>query len=63
VPLQPVERPDRFRLVAWRLGNFVFAAHSPGTSSTGILLVHLALTASARLMPARIEGVRPVLSD
>jgi poly-gamma-glutamate synthesis protein (capsule biosynthesis protein) len=61
--LQPVERPDRFRLVAWSLGNFVFAANSPGTTSTGILLVHLALDGvrGARLVPARIEGVRPSL--
>jgi poly-gamma-glutamate capsule biosynthesis protein CapA/YwtB (metallophosphatase superfamily) len=61
--LQPVERPDRFRLVAWSLGNFVFAANSPGTTSTGILLVHLALDGvrGARLVPVRIEGVRPSL--
>jgi poly-gamma-glutamate capsule biosynthesis protein CapA/YwtB (metallophosphatase superfamily) len=61
--LQPVERPGRFRLVAWSLGNFVFAANSPGTTSTGILLVHLALDGvrGARLVPAEIEGVRPSL--
>jgi poly-gamma-glutamate capsule biosynthesis protein CapA/YwtB (metallophosphatase superfamily) len=61
--LQPVERPDRFRLVAWSLGNFIFAANSPGTTSTGILLVHLALDGvrGARLVRARIEGARPSL--
>jgi len=61
--LQPVERPGRFRLVAWSLGNFVFAANSPGTTSTGILLVHLALDGvrGARLVRANIVGVRPSL--
>jgi poly-gamma-glutamate capsule biosynthesis protein CapA/YwtB (metallophosphatase superfamily) len=63
--LQPVERPDPFRLVAWSLGNFVFAANSPGTTATGTLLVHLALDGvrGARLVPARIEGAQPRLSD
>jgi poly-gamma-glutamate capsule biosynthesis protein CapA/YwtB (metallophosphatase superfamily) len=61
--LQPVERPDPRRLVAWSLGNFVFAAGSPGTTETGILRVHLALDGvrGARLVPARIAGARPAL--
>jgi hypothetical protein len=61
--LQPVDRSDPRRLVAWSLGNFVFPAGSPGTTSTGILLVGLALDGvrGARLVPARIEGLRPSL--
>jgi poly-gamma-glutamate capsule biosynthesis protein CapA/YwtB (metallophosphatase superfamily) len=61
--LQPVERVGARRLAAWSLGNFVFAAASPGTSRTGILLVRLGRDGvrGARLVPARIEGVRPVL--
>lgn len=62
--LQPVERPGPRRLVAWSLGNFVFAAHSAGTTSTGILLVALGDedVRGARLVPALIEGMRPVLA-
>ena len=61
--LQPVEGPGPRRLVAWSLGNFVFAAQSPGTTATGILLVALGADGvrGARLVPARIEGTRPVL--
>ena len=61
--LQPVDRSDPRRLVAWSLGNFVFPAGSPGTTSTGILQIRLALDGvrGARLVPARIEGVRPSL--
>ena len=61
--LQPVERPSPRKLVGWSLGNFVFAAYSPGTTSTGILLVALGADGArgARLLPARIEGTRPVL--
>lgn len=61
--LQPLERPGPRRLVAWSLGNFVFPAGSPGTTSTGILLVHLGRDGvrGRRLVPARIEGVRPSL--
>ena len=59
--LQPTERAGR-RLTAYSLGNFVFSAHSPGTTATGIL--HLRLSArgveAARMQRARIEGVRPV---
>ena len=58
--LQPVERSPR-RLVAWSLGNFVFPAASAGTTVTGILQIRLARDGvrGARLVPARIEGVRP----
>jgi hypothetical protein len=61
--LQPVERPGPRRLVAWSLGNFVFAANSAGATSTGILLVGLGADGvrGARLVPARIDGARPVL--
>lgn len=63
--LQAVERPDSRRLVAWGLGNFVFPSFSPETKDTGILQVHLARNGvrGARLLPARIEGGRPALSD
>jgi poly-gamma-glutamate synthesis protein (capsule biosynthesis protein) len=61
--LQPVEHPGPRKLVAWSLGNFVFAAQSPGTTSTGILLVALGADGvqGERLVPALIEGTRPVL--
>lgn len=61
--LQPVDRSDPRRLVAWSLGNFVFPAASPGTTATGILQIRLALDGvrGARLVPARIEGVSPAL--
>ena len=61
--LQPIERPGSRKLVSWSLGNFVFAAHSPGTTSSGILLVGLGSDGvrGARLRPARIDGTRPVL--
>jgi poly-gamma-glutamate capsule biosynthesis protein CapA/YwtB (metallophosphatase superfamily) len=39
--LQPIRRVGARRLVAWSLGNFVFAAHSPGTRNTGILRLNL----------------------
>jgi poly-gamma-glutamate synthesis protein (capsule biosynthesis protein) len=60
--LQPLERRGR-TLVAWSLGNFVFASHRPETRRTGILVVDLDArgVAAARLRPASIEGVRPVL--
>ena len=59
--LQPLQRGGS-KLVVWSLGNFVFPARSPGTTATGILLVHLGARGvlGARLEPARIEGVRPV---
>ena len=60
--LQPVQRGGR-KLVAWSLGNFVFGAHSAGTTSTGVLLARLNAhgVSQAQLVPARIAGVRPAL--
>ena len=60
--LQPIERRKN-RLLAWSLGNFVFAARSPGTTTTGVLTLGLD-THGVRwneLVPAKIAGVRPVL--
>jgi poly-gamma-glutamate synthesis protein (capsule biosynthesis protein) len=61
--LQPVRRIGA-RLVAYSLGNFVFAAHGAGTSSTGILELGLgrAGVLSSRLVPARIVAARPLLT-
>jgi poly-gamma-glutamate capsule biosynthesis protein CapA/YwtB (metallophosphatase superfamily) len=61
--LQPLERRGR-QVVAWSLGNFVFGAQSPGTTASGILLVGLGADGvrSAELLPARIEGFRPLLA-
>ncbi len=60
--LQPVRRQGG-ALVAYSLGNFVFGAHSPETTSTGIL--RLGLTAEgvsrASWRAAQIAGNRPVL--
>lgn len=60
--LQPIERRGK-RLVAWSLGNFVFAAHSPGTERTGILRVRLGRGAvlGHAFRRARIHGVQPRL--
>lgn len=60
--LQPIRRPAG-RLIAYSLGNFVFSADSPGTSTTGILSVRLARgrVLGAKLLPARISGSRPIL--
>ena len=60
--LQPVTRQGR-RLVAWSLGNFVFPAGSPGTTSTGVLLASLDAhgVTGFRLERATIHGFRPVL--
>jgi Bacterial capsule synthesis protein PGA_cap len=62
--LQPVRRAGA-ALVAYSLGNFVFGAHSPGTSATGVL--HTDLTAEgvtgARWRAGRIVGSRPLLDD
>ena len=60
--LQPIERRGR-RLVAWSLGNFVFAAHSPGTTRTGILRIRLGArgVVGTSFRPARIDWVRPML--
>ncbi len=60
--LQPVERRGR-TLVAWSLGNFVFAPHSPGTDETGVLLVRLGArgVVGHSFHPARIVGIQPRL--
>ena len=59
---QPVERRGR-RLVAWSLGNFVFAAHSPETTRTGILRIRLGARGvlGSSLRRARIAWVQPRL--
>jgi poly-gamma-glutamate synthesis protein (capsule biosynthesis protein) len=61
--LQPTEKRRGRRLVAFSLGNFVFGAHSPGTSSTGILKLRLSARGieSSRFIRAHIDGVRPRL--
>ena len=60
--LQPIEQ-TRKRLVAWSLGNFVFAAHSPGTERTGILRLKLGAhgVIGRAFRRARIHGVQPRL--
>ena len=60
----PAGAARRRKLVAWSLGNFVFSANSPGTTSTGVLLAHLGArgVVGQRLVPAKIRGVRPVPS-
>ena len=60
--LQPIRRFGR-RLVAYSLGNFVFAAASPRTTRTGILRLRLSAQGveGSRLAPAVIEGTRPRL--
>ena len=59
--LQPVERRGP-RLVAWSLGNFVFGAASPGTTSSGVLLVGLERRGVrwSELVPATIDGFVPI---
>jgi poly-gamma-glutamate capsule biosynthesis protein CapA/YwtB (metallophosphatase superfamily) len=58
--LQPIRRIGH-RLVAYSLGNFVFAAASPATTRTGILRLRLSAhgVEGSRLAPAVIEGTRP----
>jgi Bacterial capsule synthesis protein PGA_cap len=60
--LQPIRRIGR-RLVAYSLGNFVFAAASPATTSTGILRIKLSARGveGSRRARAFIEGTRPRL--
>ncbi|HEX2045948.1 MAG TPA: CapA family protein [Gaiellaceae bacterium] len=60
--LQPIRHRGN-RLVAWSLGNFVFAAHSPGTERTGILRIRLGARGvlSFGFRRARIHGVQPRL--
>ncbi len=62
--LQPLERRGR-RVVAWSLGNFVFAANSAGTTATGVLTLGLDARGVrwTELVPAKIDGVRPVLDE
>lgn len=63
--LQPIRRPGegRRKLVAYSLGNFVWAAGSELTSATGILRVKLSGRGvqGAKLLRARIAGTRPRL--
>ena len=63
--LQPIRRAGKGRrqLVAYSLGNFVWAASSAASSSTGILRVKLSGRGveGAKLLRARIEGTRPRL--
>jgi poly-gamma-glutamate capsule biosynthesis protein CapA/YwtB (metallophosphatase superfamily) len=60
--LQPIRRRGH-RLVAYSLGNFVFSAGSPGTTTTGVLKLRLSARGveGSRLLPARIENTRPRL--
>ena len=62
--LQPIARSGA-RLVAWSLGNFVFAAHSPGTQRTGILRLRLGADGVLgwTFKRARISGVQPRLGS
>lgn len=61
--LQPIRRPAARRVIAYSLGNFVWAAGSPATSKTGILRLRLSARGveGARLLPAQITGTRPRL--
>lgn len=63
--LQPLRRAGiaRRRLVAYSLGNFVWAAGSAAASATGILRMQLSGRGveGAILLPARIAGTRPRL--
>ena len=60
--LQPIRRRGR-KLVAFSLGNFVFGAASPVTTSTGILRLRLSADGveGSRFLRGRIEGTRPRL--
>ena len=60
--LQPIRRSEH-RVIAYSLGNFVFAASSAGTTSTGILQLRLSRRGveSSKLRRARIVGVQPRL--
>jgi poly-gamma-glutamate capsule biosynthesis protein CapA/YwtB (metallophosphatase superfamily) len=61
--LQPVRRQGG-AIVAYSLGNFVFDAQSPETTTTGILRLDLTAEGVARASwrPAHISGGRPLLS-
>lgn len=60
--LQPTVRSGN-RVIAYSLGNFVFPAHSPGTTRTGILELRLGAgrVLGHRLRRATIHGATPVL--
>ncbi len=60
--LQPVRRQGG-AIVAYSLGNFVFGAESPETTTTGILELDLTAegVAKGNWRAARIEGGRPLL--
>ena len=63
--LQPVRRTGKGRrkLIAYSLGNFVWAAGGAASSATGILRLKLSGNGveGAKLLRARIEGTRPRL--
>jgi Bacterial capsule synthesis protein PGA_cap len=61
--LQPIRKVGQRRLIAYSLGNFVFGAGSPGTTSTGILQLQLSTRGieGGRFTRARIVATRPVL--
>ena len=61
--LQPVRRQGG-AIVAYSLGNFVFAAQSPETTTTGILELDLTAegVAKGNWRAARIAGSRPLLA-
>ena len=61
--LQPIRKVGARRLVAYSLGNFVFGAGSPGTTSTGILELKLSTRGveGSRFRRAVIEATRPRL--
>jgi poly-gamma-glutamate capsule biosynthesis protein CapA/YwtB (metallophosphatase superfamily) len=62
--LQPLRR-EGAALVAYSLGNFVFGADSPDTTSTGILVTDLTAdgVGAARWRAGRIVSARPVLAS
>jgi len=59
--LQPIRRAGARRVVAYSLGNFVWAAGSAAASRTGILRLRLSARGveGVRLRPARIVATRP----
>jgi poly-gamma-glutamate synthesis protein (capsule biosynthesis protein) len=61
--LQPVVRIGRHQAIAYSLGNFVWAASSGPTASTGILTLRLSPRGveAVSLRHARIVGTRPTL--
>ncbi len=62
--LQPIVRPRRHRLIAYSLGNFVWAAGSGFTARTGILTLHLSTRGveHARFRRATIVNTQPRLA-